>query len=164
MLTDLEKKIIANIQGDMPVCPRPYLEIAQKLEIDEETVLSVLADLQQRGIIRRFGATLKHQNSGFAVNAMIAWRVDEDRVEEVGSTMAGFDRITHCYRRNPSGEWPYNLYTMVHAADREEFQKIAEAVAEKTGVSDYAILFSKRELKKTSMQYFDDDPDFSDPD
>lgn len=164
MLTDLEKKIIACIQGDMPVTPRPYLEIAEKLGIDEETVLSVLSDLQQRGIIRRFGATLRHQNSGFSVNAMIAWRVAEDRVAEVGALMAGFDRISHCYRRDPAKDWPYNLYTMVHAADRAEFAGIAKAVSEKTGVSDYAILFSKKELKKTSMQYFDDDPDFSTPD
>ena len=55
MLTELEKKIVASIQGDMAVTERPYLEIAEKLGIPEETLLEKLNSLCDRGIIRRFG-------------------------------------------------------------------------------------------------------------
>jgi len=75
MPNDLEKKVIAALQGDIPVSPRPYLEIAEMIGVDEDTVLSVLKDLYQRGVIRRFGATLRHQKSGFNANAMVAWQV-----------------------------------------------------------------------------------------
>jgi len=156
MLTEFEKKIIASVQGDIPVCPRPFLEIAQNLGTSEEQVLEILGDLCDRGIIRRFGATLRHQKSGFSANAMVAWKVDEARIEEVGKKMAGFREVSHCYRRNPTADWPYNLYTMIHAKDEDSCREIVRRLALASGEKDYNLLFSRTELKKTSMQYFTD--------
>ncbi|MBT8352483.1 MAG: Lrp/AsnC family transcriptional regulator [Deltaproteobacteria bacterium] len=154
MLTKLEKKIIASIQEDIPVKSRPYLEISQKLKISEETLLETLQGLCDRGVIRRFGATIRHQKSGFAANAMVAWIVDEDRVDEVGVKMASFRQVSHCYRQNPNEQWPYNLYTMIHAKDKDTCQETARQMSRETSVKDYKLLFSRRELKKTSMKYF----------
>ena len=154
MLTELEKKIIASIQGDIPVTSRPYLEISKKLKISEETLLKTLKDLCDRGVIRRFGATIRHQKSGFAANAMVAWIVDEKRIEEVGEKMSSFKEVSHCYRRNPTYEWPYNLYTMVHANNKDTCREIAKTMSSETSVENYKLLFSQRELKKTSMKYF----------
>jgi siroheme decarboxylase len=159
MLTDLEKKIIALIQGDLPIAQRPYLEIAEKLGVGEDIVLSVLKNLCERGVIRRFGATLRHQKSGFNANAMIAWQVDEKQIDEVGKKVTKFKQVSHCYRRNPAKDWPYNLYTMVHAIDEASCREIAKEISDKTGIKTYSILFSRRELKKTSMQYFNDEED-----
>jgi DNA-binding Lrp family transcriptional regulator len=156
MLTELEKKVISALQGNMPVLERPYREMARALGMGEEEFLSVVRDLDERGLIRRFGATLKHQKSGYTANAMVAWKVPEPRVEEVGTIMASFAEVTHCYRRNPAETWPYNLYTMVHAPDEKACRDIAERISRATGVGEYALLFSRRELKKTSMSYFSD--------
>ena len=154
MLTELEKKIIASIQEDIPVISRPYLEISKKLKISEETLLKTLKDLCDRGVVRRFGATIRHQKSGFAANAMVAWIVDEDRIDEVGEKMASFKQVSHCYRRNPNGQWRYNLYTMIHANDEDTCRKIARTMSSETSIENYKLLFSRRELKKTSMKYF----------
>ncbi len=154
MLTKLEKKVIASIQEDIPITSRPYLEISKKLKISEETLLKTLQNLCDRGIIRRFGATIRHRKSGFTANAMVAWIVDEDRLDEVGKKMASFSQVSHCYRRNPNGQWPYNLYTMVHANDEDACREIARTMSSKTRVENYKLLFSRRELKKTSMKYF----------
>ena len=154
MLTELEKKIIASIQEDIPIISRPYLEISKKLKISQETLLRTLKDLCDRGVIRRFGATIRHQKSGFAANAMVAWIVDEKRIEEVGEKMSSFKEVSHCYRRNPTDEWPYNLYTMVHANNEDACREIARTMSSKTRVENYKLLFSRRELKKTSMKYF----------
>lgn len=157
ILTELEKKVIASIQGDIPVTERPYLDIAESLGITEDMLLETLQNLCKRGIIRRFGATLRHQKSGFEANAMVAWQVNEEDIDSVGKTMASFRQISHCYRRNPSEEWPYNLYTMIHARDEESCREIARQLSAETAIDTYAILFSRRELKKTSMQYFTDE-------
>lgn len=159
MLTELEKKIIAAIQGDMPVVAQPYAQIAQTLGIEEKQLLSVLKDLVKRGIIRRFGATLRHQKSGYAANAMTAWVVEEERMDEVGRVMASFREVSHCYRRNPTDDWPFNLYTMIHGKDEMHCRATAEKMANRANVQHYQLLFSRRELKKTSMKYFDDDSD-----
>jgi siroheme decarboxylase len=155
-LTDLDKRVIASIQGDIPLVEQPYVHIAAELGIEEEQLLAVLRDLVRRGIIRRFGATLRHQKSGFDSNVMVAWQVDEDRIEEVGHIMASFKAVSHCYRRNPTSRWPFNLYTMIHGKSEAGCRRTAETMARKACLQTYQMLFSRRELKKTSMQYFKD--------
>ncbi len=159
MLTELEKKVIASIQEDIEVTQRPYRSISKKLGIDEETLLKTLQRLRKGGIIRRFGATLRHQKTGYTANAMAAWQVPEDRIEEVGKKMAAFRQVSHCYRRNPAEDWPYNLYTMIHANDQESCRQTARKMSETAAVDHYILLFSRRELKKTSMVYFASDED-----
>ncbi len=154
MLTDLEKQVIASVQGDLPVSAHPYSEIAARLGVSEDLVLQTLKDLCDRGVIRRFGATIRHQRSGFNANAMVAWCVDEKCVEEAGEIFAAFMEVSHCYRRDPASNWPYNLYTMVHANDEVACRSIAHKMSEKTHVTEYTLLFSRKELKKTSMAYF----------
>ncbi len=143
----------------MAVCTRPYRAIAEKINITEAELLERLKDLSRRGVIRRFGATLRHQRAGFSANAMVAWKVDEDRVEEVGQKMATFHQVSHCYRRNPTADWPYNLYTMVHANNEQACHETAQKMSRATSVQDYTLLFSREELKKTSMVYFPSDED-----
>ena len=157
MLTDLEKKVITAIQGDIPITEQPYLQIAESLSISEKDLLETLSDLCKKGMIRRFGATLHHQRSGFEANAMAAWQVEEDRIAEVGKKMASYSQVSHCYRRNPSTAWPYNLYTMIHAKDEASCREIVCRMAEATATKTYTLLFSRRELKKTSMEYFPTD-------
>ena len=159
MLTELEKKIIASIQEDMAITARPYLKISEKLGISEEKLLETLRHLCDRGIIRRFGATLRHQKTGFTANAMAAWQVEEDRIAAVGNKMASFKQVSHCYRRNPTETWPYNLYTMIHANDKESCRQTALLMSQEMEVENYALLFSRKELKKTSMVYFPSDED-----
>ena len=156
MLTDLEKKVIASIQGDIPIVSRPYRVLAQEIGISEEALIETLQDLTERGIIRRFGATLRHQRSGFQANAMTAWEVAEDRIEAVGRIMASFREVSHCYRRDPAEGWPYNLYTMIHGKDEADCRETARRMSAKAGVETYKLLFSVRELKKISMTYFPD--------
>jgi DNA-binding Lrp family transcriptional regulator len=154
MLSASEQKVIAAIQGDIPITARPYRVLAERIGMTETAFLEVLEGLRRRDIIRRFGATLRHQKSGYAANAMGAWQVPEERVETVGQRMSACRQISHCYRRNSNDVWPYNLYTMIHAESREACWEIAHQLSRETGVEDYTLLFSLRELKKTSMTYF----------
>jgi DNA-binding Lrp family transcriptional regulator len=156
MLTDEEKKVIAAIQGDIPLDPRPYNLLAKGLGMEEETFLAILQSLNERKLIRRYGATLRHQKSGFSANAMVAWKAPEDRILAIGETMAGFEAVSHCYRRDPKPGWSYNLYTMVHARTQEACRSTVAEMARAADLQDYTMLFSIRELKKTSMQYFNE--------
>ena len=153
-LTPLEKKIMARTQGNIPVTRCPFLEIAKEIGVEEEVVLETLQRWRKEGIMRRFGATIRHQISGYEANAMVAWQVDEERIDEVGKMMAAFEGVSHCYRRNPVEEWPYNLYTMIHAKTEQDCYKMADAMSALTSVKKYSLLFSRDELKKTSMKYF----------
>jgi DNA-binding Lrp family transcriptional regulator len=154
MIDKLDKKVISLIQGDLPLDPRPFAVLAEKIGISEEEFLRRANDLKDRGIIRRFGATLRHQEAGFSSNAMVAWVVPDSRIEEIGKILARFQEVTHCYQRKPRKDWRFNLYTMIHGSHPDECYRIAERMSRTAHIEDYVLLFSKKEFKKTSMEYF----------
>ena len=154
MVDDPDKKIIGLLQDDMPMDPRPFAIMADQVGITEEQFLSRVKSMVDSGIIRRFGATLHHQKAGFSANAMVAWIVPDSKVEEAGRIMAGFREVSHCYQRVTQGDWKYNVYTMIHGNSRDECREIARRISKNTGINEYAVLFSVKEFKKTSMEYF----------
>jgi DNA-binding Lrp family transcriptional regulator len=115
-------------------------------------VIERLNHLLEGEVIRRFSATIGHRALGIVANAMIVWRVPPEDVERVGSIMASFDEVTHCYERPSTATWPYNLYSVVHSPSRDKCQKVAAEISRKTGIDEYQVLFSEREFKKTGAR------------
>lgn len=153
-LSDLEKQIIHDLQQDLPVASQPFALVAERLGISEDELLDKIRAFIGAGIIRRFGATLRHQRSGYEANAMVVWEVEPSRVEGVGIVLASFREVTHCYQRPALPIWPYRLFTMIHGQSREECEQIARKMAEAAAVDKYRLLFTVEELKKTTMAYF----------
>lgn len=155
MLTAQEIEIIRALQGDMPLLPQPFVKLAARLGLTEKELLLKIRELKQNGIIRRFGAILRHQRAGMQANVMVVWRVPPDELERVGKLMALSPAITHCYERPVYPEWPYNLFTMVHAPNEEKCEEIIKNLAIKADLFDYQLLYTDKEYKKTSMRYFE---------
>lgn len=154
-IDDIDKRIIARLQGDLPLTSRPFAELAAEVGLSEDQVVERIQALADSGVMRRFGATLRHQKSGFASNVMVAWRVPEERAGEVGRKLASFREVSHCYWRRPRcGDFPYNLFSMVHGTSDQAVREVVEKMAEAVGRPEHALLFSVEELKKTSMRYF----------
>ncbi|MFH1033259.1 MAG: AsnC family transcriptional regulator [Pseudomonadota bacterium] len=153
-MDEKDKRIIARLQGDLPLEPRPFAGLAAELGLSQAQVVERIARLKREGIMRRFGATLRHQKSGFPANVMVAWRVTEDQVDEVGHKLAAFRRVSHCYWRRPCADFPYNLFSMVHGKSQDECRNLVEEMAREVPGVAHELLFSVEELKKTSMQYY----------
>lgn len=156
MLNDLDRKIIRLLQEDIQLQKEPFKAIAKELDINEDVLLERIHSLKEQKILRRIGATLHHRKAGFSHNAMVVWSVPEEGCEEIGKLMASIPQISHCYKRLTFRDWPYNLYTMIHGQSREECELVVCNIAKITGVNEYEILYSTKELKKTSMKYFID--------
>jgi len=153
-LDQLDRRIISFVQGDLPLEPRPFQALAAELGVDEGEVARRLSAMAEAGVMRRFGATLRHQKSGFAANVMVAWRVPEADCDQVGQTLAGYRRVSHCYHRRPCPDFDYNLFTMVHGRDHDDCRRLVDEMAAEVGGPEHALLFSLQELKKTSMRYY----------
>jgi len=149
-----EEKILALAGRDLPDTEQPFKTIADAVGVDEKTVIDLLADLKKRKIIRRFGATLRHQKAGYGHNAMVAWRVPEERAEEVGNIFSARPEISHCYIRRTYPEWTYNMYTMIHGERPGQALEVVAELEKRVGIDDNCVLRSLKELKKTSMVYF----------
>jgi len=153
--TQTENAILRIVQDTLPDSATPYADIARRTGSTEKDVLALLKKLKQGGQIRRFGATLRHQQAGYGFNAMVAWYIEEGfDPDEVGKVMATRPEISHCYLRPSCMDWPYDMYTMIHGKSRDDCMQVVRELTEQTGVTQYEMLFSIKELKKTSMEYF----------
>ena len=99
--------------------------------------------------MRRFGAILRHQEAGFAYNAMVCFNAANG-----GDILAQKPYISHCYERPAFEGFPYTLYAMMHAQSTEELDRQIKEAAKSIGYPDYVVLHSVRELKKTSFRFF----------
>ena len=106
-------------------------------------------DLVQKRM-RRFGAILRHQDAGFAYNAMLCFNAPAD----AGEILAQKSYVSHCYERPSFEGFPYTLYAMMHAQTAEELDAFIKDAAVSIGNPEYAVLHSVRELKKTSFRFF----------
>ena len=159
-ISEADKDAIRELQEDLPLIPRPFDAMAQRLGMDCASLFALAQEFQDRMIMRRFSAVLHHRRSGFRANAMVVWKVPAERSEEVGLTMAQHSAVTHCYERPTFPDWPYSHFSMIHATTQEECEEIAREIGEATQITENLLLYSSREYKKTRVRYFvEDDPD-----
>lgn len=154
MIDSFDKKIIRKLQENISITATPYKKMADDLNMNEEDLISRIKTYNKTGILKRVGAILYHRKVGFNANAMVVWKIDSEKLDEVGKYMASFSEISHCYERKPCDCWNYNLYSMIHGKDKESCNKIIEKISNDIGVKNYKTLYSTKELKKTSMKYF----------
>ena len=154
MIENLDKEIIRKLQEDISITATLYKEIAKDLNMSEDELLHKVKYYNECGILKRIGAILYHRNVGFKANAMVVWKIDNQDLDKIGTYITSISEVSHCYERKPCSSWDYNLYTMVHEKDRVSCNKIIEKIANTIGCANYKILYSTRELKKTSMRYF----------
>jgi len=154
-LTAKDKKLINRLSKSIPLTSLPFKKIGEDLGLKEEEVLNKISNWLRQGIIRRFSAIVRPTKIGLEGAALGVWRVNRGKIDEVGKLMAEFPQVSHCYQRVIYPEWRYNLYTMIHGKDKNDCQKIAERISVKTGISEYKLLFTLKEIKKESLHYFE---------
>jgi DNA-binding Lrp family transcriptional regulator len=156
-LTDFDIAFVRAMQEDLQIIPEPFKDMSDDLGIDIDALFAHVDDMVGRKLMRRFSAVLHHRRAGFAANAMGVWNVPEARSEEVGNLMAQSRSVTHCYERPRFPDWKYSHFTMLHATSQEGCEELAKEISDTTGITDYQLLYSSREYKKTRVRYFVDE-------
>ena len=158
-LTEHDKMLIRAVQDDMPLVLEPFAAMAEAAGVSENELFGWLAEMQAMGYLRRVAGILRHQKAGFTDNGMVTWKSPEGVVDEAGRIAASYPQVSHCYRRPVYEDWPYNLFSMIHARSRENCEEIAQEMARELaplGITEYAILYSTKEFKKDRVRYFVD--------
>jgi DNA-binding Lrp family transcriptional regulator len=154
-ITERDKEFIRELQKDLGVTPEPFRELANGLGITTSGLFAKAREYEQLGVMRRYAAILRHRDAGFVANGMVVWKVPESKVDEAGSKLAAFPQVSHCYKRPIYPDWPFNLFSMIHARTLKAAERMAEEMSEFIGIKDYRILFSLREFKKERVKYFE---------
>lgn len=149
-----KRQIILKLQDDLPLVPEPYKAIATDIGITEKELLEYIKELKDNKTLRRIGAVLNHRSVGFLANAMVVWLVPTERIKEVTDIMISFPQVSHCYEREVLNNWRFNIYTMIHSVSFDLCDDIIKKISQMTHINNYEVLYSTKELKKSSMKYF----------
>ena len=148
----IEKNKLLSMDRSLEITERPFQQMAVEQGLTERSLLTLVRALKKAGVIRRIGAVLRQEKAGLRSNALVAWRVCDDRLDAAAKALARFDEVSHCYSRRPAKGWPFNLYTMVHARDRKSCLAAIALMAACARLDEYRVLFTVRELKKEKAQ------------
>lgn len=160
-LTSFEQDIVRALQEDFPLVERPFRAIAGALNNDESDIIKHVQQWLSDRTIRRFGARLNHRLAGYTCNLLAAWK--GPHLESLGKIFAEFPEITHCYLRKSHTDWPYELFTMIHAKSEKEMSDSIVKMKNFAQGAEIVTLKTLKELKKTSMKYFLEDEKWNSP-
>ncbi len=127
-LNDFERRLLNDFQHDFPLSPKPYAELARRLDSDEGTVIATLERFQGQGLISRIGAVLAPHQAGWSTLAAIA--VPAERLGAVADIVSGYPEVNHNYER----EHAFNLWFVVAAPDQARVEAVLAEVEARTGL------------------------------
>lgn len=151
----LEQKIITLTQSGLPLESRPFLSLANELNISEAQVINELEKMKAKGLIRRIGLVPNHYAIGYLFNLMTVWDIDDSDIDQVGKSVGGLDFVSHCYQRpRHLPDWPYNFFAMVHGKSEQEVRLKMNQIEKLVGSSchQFTALKSQKILKKTGIR------------
>ncbi len=151
----IDRTILHILHDGIPIIKEPFAEIEKKVGISKDEIIKRLKRLIDDGVIRRFGISVNQRKVGIIANAVVAWKVPQNRVEEIGKAMSSYREITHCYERKViPGRWEHNLFTVIHDYDRESVKRFVKKLSISIGLKEYLVLFSVKQFKRTSVPQF----------
>lgn len=156
-LTPMEIEAVRLLQRDLPLQPRPFDVLARGAGIAADELLTAAKTLLRRGQIRRFCAHVQARKSGFGASAMAVWVVPQDDVDTYAAKLAQHRAVSHCYLRPVYDDWPYNLYTIVHARSVDECDSVINDLAIDAGLTQKQSLFPTKEYKKARCSFYGHD-------
>lgn len=155
VLNSIDRKLIAATQSGLPIVETPFAQVGLQIGISEQEVIARFELLMASGVVRRIAAAPNHYTLGMTANGMTVWDIPDEVITEIGREIGVLEFVTHCYQRPRAlPHWPYNLFAMVHGANREEVETKRREIALLIGPACRAsdILYSKRILKKTGLR------------
>ena len=154
ILGEHDRHLVRLLQESLPVVERPFDAIALAWGRTPADVVERIREWVASGVIRRFGAVVRHQRLGYVANGMCVFNTPAERLDEAGRRLAECEMVSHCYSRPPAPGWSYNLFAMMHSTSKEHVRRQAAALARELAISDHDVLFSTEEFKKASMRFF----------
>lgn len=132
-LTPLARNFINRFQGGFPLdAERPYAAIADRLDTSENTLLVLIRELCDEGLLSRFGPIYNAALLGGA-QTLAAMQVPQQRFTEVASIVNAMPEVAHNYRR----ENQLNMWFVVATTEADGVSRVLQQISEGTGLPVY---------------------------
>jgi DNA-binding Lrp family transcriptional regulator len=127
-MSSVEARLLDEFQRDFPLVPRPFAAVAERLGVDEGTVLEILRRLEEAGVVSRVGGVVAPHTAGYSTLA--AMSVPGEMLDRVADLVSAFPEVNHNYER----EHRLNLWFVVAAASRARVQAVLKAIEDRTSL------------------------------
>ncbi|ELZ19840.1 AsnC family transcriptional regulator [Haloterrigena salina JCM 13891] len=154
-LTERERAVVNAFQGGFPVTERPFEPAATAMrdrgvDITADELLETIRDLDERGVLSRFGPLVNAQEIGGAAT-LVAMHAPEERFDEIVEQVNAHREVAHNYER----EHPHlNVWFVVSVADEDRVEDVLAEIEDETGQETYN-LPKQREFRVEAKFYVD---------
>lgn len=129
----IDRRIIDALQGDFPICERPYAAAAAKIGISEEELIARLQSLLERKVLTRFGPMFQIERMGGAF-VLAALAVPEADWARVNAVVNAFPEVAHNYRRESALKTPFNMWFVLATETKEGIADAISRIEAATGL------------------------------
>jgi DNA-binding Lrp family transcriptional regulator len=128
--------ILDALQSDIPLVPRPFTTISERLGIPEQELLDRLKLLQENGIVRGISPTLESRHMGLSAATLIALHVPDEKVHEIAAIISSYPEVSHNFMRDHY----YTLWFTLSGKNEEDLQHVLTEILQRTGVPNTDVL------------------------
>jgi DNA-binding Lrp family transcriptional regulator len=133
-LTKLRKQLCNVLQEGLPICPKPYDDLAKYLNNNEKTVLQEIRELKESGVIRRICAMINHRALGMT-STLVAAHIPEENLQEVAEAVNSLENVSHNYLR----EHYCNLWFTLQAESPKQIEVTVSNLSGRFGIDFYSL-------------------------
>ena len=133
-LTKLQKQLCNVLQDGLPICPKPYDDLAKYLNNNEKTVLQEIRELKESGVIRRICALINSRALGMT-STLVAAHIPEENLPEVAEAVNSLENVSHNYLR----EHYYNLWFTLQAESPKQIEVTVSNLSGRFGIDFYSL-------------------------
>jgi DNA-binding Lrp family transcriptional regulator len=140
-LTQFQKQLCNILQDGLPLCSKPFADIAVFMQCSETEVLSETAKLKAQGVIRRICALINHRALG-RIGTLVTAHVPEDELGAVVEVINAIPGVSHNYQRQHF----YNLWFTLQGRSNRELKLIIRNLSARFDI-EFHSLASERVFK-----------------
>jgi DNA-binding Lrp family transcriptional regulator len=127
-LDDLDRELLNAVQWDFPLDPRPFAVLADRLGLDEPTTRARIQKVKNADVLRQLSAIFDTRALGYT-SALVAAKVDPERIDEAAAAVSDHPGVSHNYKRNHA----YNLWYTVAVPPGEMLDDHVDALHRESG-------------------------------
>ena len=150
-IDEIDRAIIDRLQGEFPVCERPFAEAAILLGIGEEELLLRLRRLLEARVLTRFGPMFQVERMGGAF-VLAAMCVPDEDWARVVAIVNSFPEVAHNYRRESEKCCDFNLWFVLATETPDGIDAAVSKIEEAIGLPVYAFPKIKEYFVEMKLQ------------
>ena len=117
-MDELARQFLNRYQGGFPIAEQPFVDIAEALETDVETLIDSIRQLLEDGTLSRFGPLYDAASMGGSIT-LAALSVPQERYDEVAEMVNAMPEVAHNYQR----EHELNMWFVIATESPELLQQ-----------------------------------------